>query len=113
MKTYFELKEQITEAADGEDSSITKKVTQAVKKVANHDVKEDPPMHLGKTGSGHHVYHAYSEGGDSHYAVHHPDGKITHHYIDHGGEEISSKDVSGDVHHSVKKAIVKDVNDNV
>lgn len=113
MKTYFELKEQIAEAAGGEDSSITKKVAQSVKKAHHQDVKKDPPTHVTKTESGHHVYHAYSEGGDSHYAVHHPDGKITHHYVEHMGEKISSKDVDGDVHQSVKKAIVKDVNDNV
>lgn len=102
----------INEAEDEEDPKITKKVTREVKKASNHDVKEEPPIHLAKTESGHHVYHAYSEGGDSHYAVHHPDGKVTHHFIDHGNEKISEKDVDGDIHPSVKKAIVKDVNDN-
>ena len=95
-----------------EDPKITKKITREVKKASNHDVEDEPPIHLAKTESGHHVYHAYSEGGDSHYAVHHPNGNVTHHFIDHGNEKISEKDVDGDLHPSVKKAIVKDVNDN-
>ena len=112
----------ISEAEDDEDHKITKKVTREVKKVANHDVDEEPPMHLAKTESGHHVYHAYSEGGDSSYAVHHPSGKVTHHDIDHGNRKITKKDVEsdhhiksviGDLHPSVKKVIVKDINDNL
>ena len=100
------------DSGDDEDPKITKKVTREVEKASNHDVEDEPPIHLAKTESGHHVYHAYSEGGDSHYAVHHPNGKVTHHFIDHGNEKISEKDVDGDLHPSVKKAIVKDVNDN-
>lgn len=98
-----------------EDPKITDKV---VKRTGDVDV-----YHAGGTKEGHHVYaHSETDRGEaSTYTVHHPDGKMTSHHIDHGGELPSAKELSKpasfhnvhDLHPSVRKIIHKDMKEDL
>ncbi len=97
-----------------EDPKITAKV---------HDETGDiDAYHVGATKEGHHVY-AHSEtdrGESSSYTVAHPDGKMTRHVVDHGGELPKMKDLKkpsehhnvDKLHPSVQRLIHKDLKDN-
>lgn len=98
-----------------EDHAITSKV---IKKTGDPDI-----LHVGSTEGGHHVYaHSESDRGEaSYYTVHHPSGKMTNHFVEHGGESVSSEELSKksehhnvhSLHPSVRNIIHKDVNDQV
>lgn len=103
----------IIESENKEDPKITDKV---VKKTGDADIS-----HVGGTKEGHHVYaHSETDRGEaSTYTVHHPDGKMTSHHVDHGGELPSQKELSKpanfhnvhDLHPSVRKLIHRDMKD--
>lgn len=93
-------------------------------KVPAEITKHDPDAyHVGSTKEGHHVYAVGdTDRGEFHgYAVKHPDGKITQHGVEHGGELPSKKDLDTksdwhdvhDLHPSVKKIIHKDLKDEL
>lgn len=98
---------------ESEDPKITDKV---IKKTGDSDIS-----HVGSTKEGHHVYaHSETDRGEaSTYVVHHPDGKMTSHHVDHGGELPSAKELSKpanfhnvhDLHPSVRKIIHRDMKD--
>lgn len=94
--------------------------------------KQDPMekkgfTHVHTTPEGHHIYaHEESDHGESlHYAVKHPavngKSKITYHSVEHGGEQVTSKQLNtkqdwhnvDKLHPSVKKFIHKDIKDEV
>jgi hypothetical protein len=113
-KPYKSIDEQ-------EDKAVTDSVN---KEVGEHPDSYELPMHLAKTSSGHHVYHHHTDPykGRSDYVVHHPDGKITKHTVDHDNKKVKAKELSephtdwhnvSGLHSSVRKVIHKDVNSNV
>lgn len=98
---------------ESEDPKITDKV---IKMSGDPDIS-----HVGSTKAGHHVYaHSETDRGEaSTYVVHHPDGKMTSHHIDHGGELPSAKELSKpasfhnvhDLHPSVRKIMHQEMKD--
>jgi hypothetical protein len=96
-----------------EDKAITRKVH---KSVGRHHASGEHAVHITKTDSGHHLY--YHDGDDyagyHEYVVHHPNGKITSHTVHNERKKITSSDMDNEnLHPSVKKAIIKDINDHV
>ena len=88
------------------------------------DMEDEGFLHFHTTPEGHHIYaHEETDRGESlHYAVKHPDGKVTHHDIEHGGEPVTSRQLNSDQkwhsvskkdipNDSVRKAIHKDIKD--
>lgn len=101
---------------------LRSKVNEA--KDPHKDMEDEGFLHFHTTPEGHHIYaHEETDRGESlHYAVKHPDGKVTHHRIEHGGEPVTSKQMNSkqewhsvskhDIpHDSVRKAIHKDIKD--
>ena len=88
------------------------------------DMEDEGFMHFHTTPEGHHIY-AHEDTGrgeELHYAVKHPDGKVTQHSIVHGVEpptnkQLNSKQEWHDVskhdipHDGVRKAIHDDIKD--
>ena len=111
------MKKVILEAHDEpkEDPKITDKV--------QNETGDPDISHVGATKQGHHVYaHSETDRGEaSTYTVHHPDGKMTSHHVDHGGELVSAKELSKpadfhnvhELHPSVRKIIHKDMKDEL
>lgn len=88
------------------------------------DMEDEGYMHIHSTPEGHHIYaHEETDRGESlHYAVKHPDGKVTHHDIEHGGEPVTDKHLNSKQewhnvskhhipHEGVRKFIHKDIKD--
>ena len=99
-------------------------IAEAAKKDDHSDMADKGYMHIHSTPEGHHIYaHEETDRGESlHYAVKHPDGKVTEHHVEHGGEPVTSKQLNGkhewhsvgkaDIpHDGVRKAIHKDIKD--
>lgn len=102
---------------------IVEESEEITKKVRAHTKNPDAYMeHIGTTKEGHHVYNLdQTFGKSSKYAVHHPDGKITTHHVNHEGQPTSPRELSNPadfhnvhkLHPSVKSIIHKDLKDNV
>lgn len=103
---------------------LRSKVNEA--KDPHKDMEDEGYLHFHTTPEGHHIYaHDETDRGESlHYAVKHADGKVTHHDIEHGGEPVTSKQLNSkqewhsvskhDIpHDSVRKAIHKDIKDEL
>ena len=95
-----------------EDKEITKKVH---KVAGRHPESDEHAVHVTKTSSGHHLYHHHGDdsAGYQDYVVHHPDGKVTKHTVDNDREKVHHSEMDKDLHPSVKKAMAKDINDNL
>jgi hypothetical protein len=105
-------------------ASNSRRVNEA--KDPHKDMEDEGYSHFHSTPEGHHIYaHEDTDRGESlHYAVKHPDGKVTHHSIEHGGEPVTSKQLHGkhewhsvgkaDIpHEGVRKVIHKDIKDEL
>ena len=101
---------------------LRSKVNEA--KDPHEDMENDGWHHFHSTPEGHHIYaHEDTDRGESlHYAVKHPDGKVTHHSIEHAGDPVTSKEMNSkqewhsvskhDIPHAgVRKVIHQDIKD--
>ncbi len=92
-------------------------------KVDHSHMEEEGYIHAHTTPEGHHIYaHEDTDRGDAaSYAVKHPNGKVTHHTVEHGGEPVSHRHLNSKqewhnvdkLHPSIKKFIHKDIKNEV
>lgn len=78
------------------------------------DMEDEGYVHFHTTPEGHHVYaHEDTDRGETlGYGVKHPDGKVTHHNVEHGGAPVTSKQLNSKQEwHNVSKHDIP--NDNV